>query len=103
MSTKAAKEAESCSIVVLSDRECTAPALQNWFNKNEHRCTVQVAHHLGAGSSHIQEHGPFAGIGFFQDWALAAMYARHGFVGSLDRLGLRSSSRLIHETMGKYS
>lgn len=43
--------------------------------------------------------GPFAGIGFFQDWAYAMGSARNAFIGSLDDSGVRSSSWLIRESI----
>jgi len=89
---------EACTVTILSDRECTAEMLKTWLRQN-HNCSVASAPHEGARKSHITEHGPFAGIGFFQDWAFAAARSRDAFVGSLDINGVRSSSALIRESM----
>jgi len=44
------------------------------------------------GKSGKDEHGPFAGVGFFHDWALVSSHARSGFIGTF-----RSSSKLVLE------
>jgi len=60
--------------------------------------------------SHLKEHGPLAGIGFFRDLAYAAGGrssgsfsgtggARHALIGSYDDVGTRSSTRLLLELM----
>jgi len=92
---------EACTVTVLSDRECTAQVLETWL-RQKHNCSVASAPHTGAQKSHIAEHGPFAGIGFFQDWAFAAARSRDAFVGSLDINGVRSSSALIRESIEFY-
>jgi len=91
-------EENSCSMVLLADRECTAPTLQAWV-KQEHNCTFEVAPHPGAHSTKIKDHGPFAGVGFFQDWALAMARTRDAFIGSLDRTGVKGSSWLVRSSI----
>jgi len=88
-------KAQSCAVTILSDRECTLPLLETWLKEEHIYCSVASAPHEGAHTSNIDEHGPFAGIGFFQDWAFAAARSRDAFVGSLDNYGVRSSSALI--------
>jgi hypothetical protein len=55
-------------------------------------CRGIVVEHTNVSHSFKEEHGPFAGAGYFQDLALAASQARHGFIGAN-----RSSSMLVRE------
>jgi len=76
-------------------------------NNYWHKCKVRAVtdrhreSHEGikkaTGPSHIREHGPLAGAGFFQDVAYVSQYARHAVVGSSDVGGVRSSTRLVLE------
>ena len=90
-----------CALWIATDRTCTVSELTRWVLE-AHGCEVLVVRHdvnEYASSTSIGEHGPFSGLGFLLDWAFVTETARHAFVGSLDRMGLRSSSRLIEETM----
>ena len=73
----------------MSDRDCTISRL------SEQLTTLNITFLVPAhdkGDSFNVEHGPFAGVGFFQDWALASSHARSGFIGTK-----RSSSDLVVE------
>ena len=84
--------AESCLVYLLSDRSATLAALTDYLQGRNDSCQGVVASHT-VGKSFTDEHGPFAGIGYFQDLHLASQ-ARHGFVGHG-----RSSSDLVRELM----
>lgn len=81
-----------CRVVIMSDRQCTLDRLQQWLEGTKH-CRVMIASHANATNLYRKEHGPFAGTGFFQDWALAAT-TRSAFIGPF-----RSSSELVLETI----
>ena len=101
----------SCQILVISDRERTRSLLSAYFNTaptNEYwpstttappKChAVLVSHDFhGSGGglykSSRPEHGPYVGIGFYQDMLLA-IQARSGLVHSG-----RSSSWLVAELL----
>jgi hypothetical protein len=55
-------------------------------------CRGIVVEHTNVSHSFKEEHGPFAGRGYFQDLALATSQARDGFIGAN-----RSSSMLVRE------
>lgn len=76
-------------VSIMSDRVCTIDRLSEQLTALN--ITVLVAAHT-TGDSFNEEHGPFAGVGFFQDWALASSQARSGFIGTT-----RSSSDLVLE------
>jgi len=79
-----------CHVYLMSDRLPTLERLQQWLKKKAN-CTGLVARH-DTGHGLRSEHGPFAGLGFFQDLALVTK-ARDAFIGS----ARRSSSDLIRE------
>ena len=90
-----------CIIYLLSDRNQTIHEIRTFLSHNFHNCRAFVAsktHVPGnyntssSPSSPIREHGPFSGLGFFQDLVVAA-HARSGFIGH-ER---RSSSTLLLE------
>ena len=88
----------------MSDREATLSELTKYFNtslpkdywpsgaSSYPKCHVVVASHERQ-SSFSREHGPYAGIGFYQD-LLLAIQARSGIAGSI-----RSSSDLVSELL----
>jgi hypothetical protein len=78
----------TCKVYLMSDRELTITKLQK-FIENTTDCTVRVATHA-TGRGVNDEHGPWSGLGFYQDWALSSR-ARHGFVHT----GTTSSSLVI--------
>jgi hypothetical protein len=78
----------TCEVYLMSDRELTITKLQK-FIESSTDCTVRVATHA-TGIGVTSEHGPWSGLGFYQDWALSSR-ARHGFVHT----GTTSSSLVI--------
>lgn len=80
-----------CAIHLLSDRPCTLSRLTERLAV-ETGCEALVALH-DSRTDFLSEHGPFAGAGFFQDWALA-LQAQSAFIGLK-----RSSSDLIKESL----
>ena len=109
---------EKCIIYLSSDRNQTIHGVQNFINVKQQQqqqqeqqqkdpkrrydnCSVIVASKNLPSSSNstpnlafstIREHGPFAGLGFFQDLEVAS-HARNAFIGHEKR----SSSRLLLE------
>lgn len=79
-----------CVVHLMSDRPCTLTSLA--ASLPALGCQVITANHQ-TGESHEKEHGPFAGAGFLQDWALASM-ASSAFVGHK-----RSSSDVVYELL----
>jgi hypothetical protein len=72
----------------MSDRDCTISRLTTWLtNRNISVAVAQHDQHI----DFLSEHGPFAGVGFFQDLALAST-ARSAIVAMR-----RSSSDLLLE------
>jgi hypothetical protein len=78
----------TCEVYLMSDRKWTITKLQK-FIESSSNCTVRVATHETGKGVH-DEHGPWSGLGFYQDWALSSR-ARHGFVHT----GTTSSSLVI--------
>jgi hypothetical protein len=85
-----------CAVALLSDRACTLSTLVPWLEDEQRGCVAYVARH-DARTDYLSEHGPFAGVGFFQDLALTAAVARSAFVGMH-----RSSSDLVLELVQFY-
>jgi hypothetical protein len=85
---------KQCAVVLMSDRACTLLTLLPWLE--ERGCRAFVARH-DSRTDYLTEHGPFAGVGFFQDLALASAIARSAFVGLR-----RSSSDLVLELIQFY-
>ena len=82
-----------CRVYLMSDRQATIDKLTGWL-VHERNCTVVTAeqHETSGSSDTVQEHGPWAGIGFLQDLDLTAN-ARHGVIGDKHR----SSTALLLE------
>lgn len=78
-----------CTVILLSDRPKTLDLLAQVVTNLQ--CTPMFANH-DAGRSFRVDHGPYSGVGFFQDLALASN-AVHGFIGHKKR----SSSMLLEE------
>jgi hypothetical protein len=83
--------AESCQVFLMSDRTKSLGALTSYLQGRNDSCHAVVVANHRQGKSFTGEHGPFAGIGFFQDLYMAS-HARHG-------LGARlaSSFALVRE------
>jgi hypothetical protein len=76
---------------IMSDRTCTVTRLAAFLKRNNH--TVSVFQHADASPDEAPEHGPYAGIGYFQDLALVSS-AQSGLIAMR-----RSSSDLLRELM----
>jgi len=95
----------SCDILLLSDRQNTLTTLQDYIASTYPQCHAVVAKHDN-DTSWRPEHGPFAGIGFYQDLAMVNTAMKSlswlhlqlpqvGFIGSKHR----SSSQLVREIL----
>jgi hypothetical protein len=82
--------ATSCAIFLMSDRQESLNALTQLASAMN--CSAVVTSHTKKGEIINLEHGPFAGLGFFQD-LLVAGKARDGYVGHCGR----SSSQMLQE------
>lgn len=92
-----------CVVVLLSDRQQTLTLLQDYIAQNHSQCISMIAQHE-EGESWRPEHGPFAGVGFYQDLAMVKNVIKSlpesprpqvGFIGSHHR----SSSQLVREIL----
>ena len=96
-----------CQVMLLSDRPLTISRLREHILMEHPSCQILVAPHE-RGVSFRKEHGPYSGIGFFQDLAMVSNQTYHNmatsssaattkfaFIGSKTR----SSSQLIREIM----
>jgi hypothetical protein len=86
-------------IAVMSDRACTLAKLTNSVVARNLSCSVVIANH-SKGKGVLDEHGPFAGAGFFQDLAFSVYVAREAVVGTLQppqHDSWRTSSQLLEE------
>jgi len=72
-----------CRVVLMSDRQCTVDRLREWLTTSQVNCEALAANHSSPSKGFFDEHGPFAGAGYFRDLQLALRYARHGVVGTL--------------------
>lgn len=92
-------EWESCRIVLMSDRDVTLRRVAAFLNRTYPNCSVLIPRH-DANDPFKIEHGPFSGIGYYQDIAtvnqtLSVPSTTTAFIGHF----LRSSSQLIKELM----
>lgn len=83
-----------CVVYLMSDRQQTLDIMKDTLPK--YNCIGIVGEH-SSGLSFSKEHGPFAGLGYFQDLALVSN-ARHGFIAAHMKRrqgkGIRTSSGL---------
>lgn len=89
----------SCFVYVMSDRNVTVELLKK--DVQNVSCTpIAVNHSVFNPNPLRQEHGPFSGVGYFQDYALARN-ARHGYIAfhRFQRPTIRTSSALIYSTV----
>lgn len=77
-----------CIVYIISDRPASLKRIKD--ATQEMNCTPVLPHH-NEDKSFRKEHGPYAGVGFFQDLVVASQ-ARHGLVGAP-----RSSTMLLEE------
>jgi hypothetical protein len=85
-----------CTVYIMSDRPTSIENLRTYLLKRS--CSVVVAAQIvdpevNDTGKQTNEHGPFAGAGFFRD-LLVVSQARSGFIGDT-----RSSSALVHHLM----
>jgi hypothetical protein len=80
----------TCEVYIMSDRELTVSRLQQYVETKN--CTARVFSHAAGAAGLRTEHGPWNGLGFFQDLAFVSR-ARAGFVYT----GGASSSSLVIE------
>jgi hypothetical protein len=85
-----------CTVYIMSDRPKTIENLRTYLLQRD--CSVVVAAQPDApvvkdNGTKTEEHGPFAGAGFFRDLVVVSQ-ARSAFIGSV-----RSSSALVDELM----
>lgn len=78
----------SIHFYIMADRNCTLQNLRSYLLSRNDRVNVPLH---DQGSSFKDEHGPYAGVGFFQDLALSSQ-AKSAFIGTK-----RSSSDLLLE------
>jgi hypothetical protein len=85
-----------CVLYLMTDREKTLDSLTSTIESTTN-CTVVIANHT-KGESYSSEHGPFAGVGYFEDLALA-VNARHAMIAphKHKKIPFRSSSGLVLE------
>jgi hypothetical protein len=86
-----------CLIYLMSDRQLALDLLTETIH-NTTNCRVQTVTNRTSGTSHRSEHGPFSGIGYWQDLAMASQ-ARYGIIAfhKTPRPFLRTSTSLIRE------
>jgi len=98
---KLAEKGPGCTLWVMTDRPCTISSIKDWMNSNT-RCSLAVAPH-DKGTGEYKEHGPFAGLGFFQDLAFVSAGENSAFIGTkvpiraVKKWLWRSSSSLLLE------
>jgi len=105
------QQQSSCEVWVMSDRPCTVSQLQRQIPLAIRSCTVHAVNHTScislsnSGSEqqygphfHSDEHGPYAGAGYFADLAAASYGGSDAVVVGVQQDGsVRSSSALLLE------
>mmetsp|Transcript_29455 Transcript_29455/g.53962 ORF Transcript_29455/g.53962 Transcript_29455/m.53962 type:complete len:260 (+) Transcript_29455:625-1404(+) len=87
-----------CQVILLSDRSKTLETAKEYIAESYLHCTSMIAPHIKSASWR-KEHGPFAGVGFYQDLAFVTNQiiqvptSMKAFIGS----NKRSSSQLVQE------
>jgi hypothetical protein len=91
---------EPCQVMLLSDRPLTLKNIILHLNDRYPHCEPLVAPH-DIGVSFTEEHGPFSGMGFYQDLVMVANHTRLVLAGKVAFVGTkrRSSSQLVREIM----
>ena len=89
-----------CQVMILSDRPRTLVAVESYLNAHYPHCHALVAPHQ-VGTSFSQEHGVFAGAGFYQDLAMISNQTLHvpTSITAFAGFKYRSSSELVRELM----
>jgi len=93
----ATTKTKPCLYYLMSDREVTLNLL-NKAIQNKMHCKVRMVGKRSQGKSFSNEHGPFAGRGYWEDVSLA-IQARHGMIAfHMNRRHLvRTSTAIIRE------
>ena len=89
-----------CTWYIMSDRQKAIDLLKPKLERN-FSCNVQLIDHNSSMSiSFSKEHGPYAGAGYWRDWALA-IQARTGFISfhMYVRPFVRTSTALMREVI----
>ena len=73
-----ATKTKPCLYCLMSDREVTLNLLNKAIQNKTH-CKVRMVGDRSQGKSFSNEHGPFAGRGYWEDVSLA-IQARHGMI-----------------------
>ena len=82
-------KSSSVQVRIMSDRPCTISRISKWLQDRNH--SILAVQHKAPTFDAIAEHGPYTGIGYFQDLALVST-SRSAVVGMS-----RSSSDLLRE------
>ena len=92
-----ATKTKPCLYYLMSDREVTLNLL-NKAIQNKTQCKVRMVGDRSQGKNFSNEHGPFAGRGYWEDVSLA-IQARHGMISfHMNRRNLvRTSTAIIRE------
>jgi hypothetical protein len=90
--TRGEREDAPCIVYLMSDRRATLNPVTKLANQLN--CSTVVASHREGDATGNNEHGPYAGLGFYQDLVVAGK-ARDGFVGHCHR----SSSQMLLEAI----
>lgn len=92
-----ANSSKPCLVYLMSDRELALEKL-NTTIYNETHCHTQTVKNRTKGVSFRGEHGPYSGIGYWQDLAMASQ-ARHGLIAfhRVYRQLVRTSTALVRE------
>jgi len=102
LQTDQRKKKTHCRVVIMSDRKCTLDNLSKWLAEPKQSCHVDVASWHVEGQGYYEEHGEYAGGGYFKDLGLASSIVRDAVVGTIldeRKFGSmwRSSSALLRE------
>jgi hypothetical protein len=82
-----------CRVFLATDRKLTVSLLSEWLVSKD--CEPVVAEHsVPSNNSKFSEHGPWAGVGFLEDLALAS-HARVATVGDLHRSSFMLLAALV--------
>ena len=93
----ATTKTKPCLYYLMSDREVTLDLLKKAIQNKTH-CKVRMVSDRSQGESFSNEHGPFAGRGYWEDVSLA-IQARHGMIAfhMHKRHLVRTSTALVRE------
>jgi hypothetical protein len=87
--TQRSNKAVPVHVNIMSDRTCTVERLTAWLHARN--CSVLSATHKAITPDYIKEHGPYAGVGYFEDLAVVST-SRSAIIGMT-----RTSTDLLRE------